>query len=120
MADKHCNHNAAYSGAGMANKKERPVEPPQLVELPEDCRMAALPALQTQVSAALRQPGFTVAAATVTRIDTAALQWLVACRRAATASGCAMHWQGVNEVVRDAAALLGLTQVLELPAPMPA
>ncbi len=82
--------------------------------------MAALPALQTQLLAALQQPGFSVAAAAVSRIDTAALQWLVACRREAAASACSMHWQGVSEVVRDAAALLGLTQVLELPASVPA
>ncbi|MFC5740560.1 STAS domain-containing protein [Dyella tabacisoli] len=107
----------------MANKKASMKEPAadgQLVELPQDCRMAALPALQTQLLATLKQPRCILAAAEVARVDTTALQLLVAYRREAAAAGREIHWQGVSETLREAAALLGLAQVLELPAPIPA
>ena len=88
----------------------------QKVQLPEDCRMAALPTLRDALMAALEHPSCTLDASATTRVDTAAVQLLAAFRRAAHASGRQVSWQGVGEPLRDAVALLGLEQTLELPA----
>lgn len=93
---------------------------PQKVQLPEDCRMAALPTLREQLLAALEHPSCVVDATATARVDTAAVQLLAAFRRAAYAAGRQVNWQGVGEPLRDAVALLGLEQTLELPAKQPA
>lgn len=92
----------------------------RVVALPTDFRLAELAAVKAQLLEALDAPLVHIDGAAVERVDTAALQLLVVFRREAAARGQSPAWQGVSAVMRDAAALLGLAQVLELPAPMPA
>jgi phospholipid transport system transporter-binding protein len=87
------------------------------IELPADCRMAELPALRERC---LAMPSGTLDAAAVTRVDTAALQLLVAVQSDARARGEPIAWANVSAPLREAAERLGLTQALVLPAAMPA
>ena len=87
------------------------------IRLPADCRMAELPALREQCLAA---PSSTLDASAVERVDTAALQLLVAFHRDALARGGKITWAGVSTPLREAAERLGLTKALALPAAMPA
>ncbi len=87
------------------------------IGLPADCRMTELPALREQCLAA---PSSTLDASAVERVDTAALQLLVAFHRDALARGGKITWAGVSTPLREAAERLGLTQALALPAAMPA
>lgn len=91
-----------------------------VVALPADFRLADVAAVKAQLIAAFDAKAVQLDAAGVERVDTAALQLLVAFRREAVARGIPPVWQGVSATVRDAAKLLGLAQALELPAPMPA
>jgi anti-anti-sigma regulatory factor len=91
-----------------------------VIGLPADCRMAELPALRDQFVLALDAPLSTLDAIGVERIDTAALQLLVAFHRDAQARGTKVAWSGVSAPLRDAAEKLGLTKTLALPAAMPA
>ncbi|MGC1550727.1 MAG: STAS domain-containing protein [Rhodanobacter sp.] len=106
----------------MAGKGEKAKRGPDSirVELPEDCRMAALPELRTQLLAAVDHPTCLLDGSAVARIDTAALQMLAAFRRDAISGGREINWGGTSDVMCEAAALLGLTQTLELPAAMSA
>ncbi|HEX7815944.1 STAS domain-containing protein [Dyella sp.] len=88
----------------------------QRVQLPEDCRMAALAGLRDELIAALERPSCMLDATATIKVDTAAVQLLAAFRRAASASGRKVSWHGVGEPLREAVALLGLEQTLELPA----
>jgi ABC-type transporter Mla MlaB component len=56
----------------------------------------------------------------VERVDTAALQLLVLLRRELDGRGGTLAWQGASEALNDAAGLLGLARILELPADRPA
>jgi anti-anti-sigma regulatory factor len=89
------------------------------VALPADCRLTAMPALRGELLAALEAPQVALNVHAVEKLDTAALQLLSAFRRDAAARGCQVAWQGVGPVLRDAAALLGLGEVLDLPAATP-
>ena len=91
-----------------------------VIGLPADCRMAELPALRDQFLLALAAPLSTLEASGVERVDTAALQLLVAFHRDAQARGRQVAWAGVSASLRDAAERLGLTKTLALPAAMPA
>ncbi|WP_266172195.1 STAS domain-containing protein [Dyella subtropica] len=90
------------------------------VVLPADCRIADLPGVKSELQAALITPAAELDASAVERIDTAALQLLAVFCREAGAKGHTVTWLGASTVLRDAAALLGLTQTLELPAATPA
>jgi anti-anti-sigma regulatory factor len=92
----------------------------RVVALPADFRLAELAVVKAALIEALDAPAVHIDGAGVERVDTAALQLMVVFRREAAARGHSSAWQGVSVVMRDAAALLGLAQVLELPAPMPA
>ena len=105
--------------AGKGEKVKREQDPIRVV-LPEDCRIATLPELRTQLLAAVDQPTCVLDASAVTRIDTAVLQLLTAFQRDAASGGHEVRWGGASDVLREAAALLGLTQTLALPAAMPA
>jgi phospholipid transport system transporter-binding protein len=87
------------------------------IRLPADCRMTELPALREQC---LATPSSTLDATAVERVDTAALQLLVAFHRDALTRGGKITWTGVSTPLREAAERLGLIQALALPAAMPA
>ncbi|MBB6186221.1 STAS domain-containing protein [Rhodanobacter sp. MP7CTX1] len=91
-----------------------------VIGLPADCRMAELPALRDQFLLALAAPLSTLEASGVERVDTAALQLLVAFHRDALARGQQVAWASVSAPLRDAAERLGLTKTLALPAATPA
>ncbi|UJJ50158.1 MULTISPECIES: STAS domain-containing protein [Rhodanobacter] len=119
----------AWSG-GMAGKRavkqqqdERQAAPDgaAAVVLPADCRIAAQAALKTQLLGALEHGASVVLdASQVERVDTAALQLLVLLRRELQARGGALDWRGASEAFNEAAGLLGLARILELPAAGPA
>jgi phospholipid transport system transporter-binding protein len=90
------------------------------VALPADFRLAALDEVKASLLEALEAPSAQLDGGAVERVDTAALQLLVAYRRAAAARGQQPAWQAVSAVMREAAGVLGLQQALELPATMPA
>lgn len=92
----------------------------RVVALPADFRLAELAAVKAELIEAFDAPVVQIDGAAVERVDTAALQLLVVFRRESVARGQTSAWQGASAVMRDAAGLLGLAQVLELPAPMPA
>ena len=91
-----------------------------VVRLPPDCRMAALAALQTELVAVLPSGTVTLDGSAAERVDTAALQLLVLLRRELDKRGGTLAWHGASDALNDAAGLLGLTRILELPAVGPA
>ena len=90
------------------------------VTLPADCRLGVLDALAPRLREAVASGAATFDGSAVEKVDGAAMQLLVACRRAAAASGGRVTWGGASDVLREAAALLGLAAELDLPAAMPA
>ncbi|WP_426700459.1 STAS domain-containing protein [Rhodanobacter sp. Col0626] len=88
-----------------------------VVVLPSDCRMAALAALQAELSGPLEIGAVVLDGQQVERIDTAVLQLLMLFRRELVARGGTLAWRGASDVLNEAASLLGLTKILELPAP---
>ena len=87
-----------------------------VVQLPADCRLLAQLALQAQLQEVLHHGEIVLNAERVERIDTAALQLLVLFRRELEGQGGKLRWRGVNPVMGEAASLLGLEQLLNLPA----
>lgn len=92
----------------------------QVVALPADFRLGSVGDVKATLIAAFDAPAAQLDGAAVERVDTAALQLLVAFRREAAARGLSPAWLGVSDVMREAAGVLGLAQALELPAPTPA
>lgn len=92
----------------------------RVIALPADFRLGSVADVKAELIDAFDAPGTQLDGAGVERVDTAALQLLVAFRREATARGQAPAWLGVSDVMREAAGVLGLAQALELPAAMPA
>jgi anti-anti-sigma regulatory factor len=90
------------------------------VVLPADCRLAAGPGLRSALLEALALPASALDAGAVERVDTAALQLLAAFRRDAAAKGHDTRWLGASEALHEAAGLLGLARMLDLPAARPA
>lgn len=105
---------------GKASTQRKGDGEARAIALPADFRLAALDEVKASLLDALSTPARQLDGTAVERVDTAALQLLLAFRREATARGCAPAWQGVSTVMREAADVLGLAQVLELPATMPA
>lgn len=91
-----------------------------VVALPADFRLADVATVKAQLIEAFDASAVQLDGGAVERVDTAALQLLVAFRREATARGQLPAWLGVSSAMRDAAGVLGLAQALELPATMPA
>lgn len=90
---------------------------PGVVRLPADCRISAQNALKAELVAVLDAGAIAVLdGSRVERIDTAALQLLVIFQRELEARGGAVSWRGANGVINEAAGLLGLAQLLKLPA----
>jgi len=92
----------------------------RVIALPADFRLGSVADVKAELIEAFDAPAAQLDGAGVERVDTAALQLLVAFRREAAARGQSPAWLGVSEVMRDAAGVLGLAQALELPATMPA
>ena len=88
-----------------------------VVVLPPDCRIAAQAALKAELLGVLEKGAIVVLdGSQVERADTAALQLLVLFRRELQARGGTLDWRGASEALNEAAGLLGLAQILELPA----
>jgi len=90
------------------------------IALPADCRLSALDELAPQLREAVGGSAATLDGAAVEKVDGAAMQLLVAFRRAAAAAGCSVSWAGASDVLHEAASLLGLGAELDLPAVRPA
>lgn len=88
-----------------------------VVVLPADCRMATLAVLQAELAAPLGAGALVLDGQQVERIDTAVLQLLMLVRRELDTRGGTLAWRGTSNVLNEAASLLGLTRILELPAP---
>jgi anti-anti-sigma regulatory factor len=86
------------------------------VGIPADCRIASVGDLHAHLREALNAPQIVLDGTTVDRIDTAALQLLVAFQRDAQQQGRQVNWLGASGPLHDAATQLGLAQVLALPA----
>ncbi|MFC5436770.1 lipid asymmetry maintenance protein MlaB [Rhodanobacter umsongensis] len=84
--------------------------------LPADCRMAAQAALKAELLGALGAHAIVLDGGQVERVDTAALQLLVLFRRELDARGGTLGWHGTSDALNEAAGLLGLAQLLNLPA----
>lgn len=87
-----------------------------LVRLPADCRIGAQAALKVQLQEVLHRGEIVLEVAELERVDTAALQLLVLFRRELEQHGGTLAWRGKSEVLGEAASLLGLEQLLNLPA----
>lgn len=105
---------------GKASLKGRQGKEAAAIALPADCRLGALDALAPQLREAVRGSAAALDGAAVEKVDGAAMQLLVAFRRAAAAGTCAVTWSAASDVLREASSLLGLDGELDLPAPMPA
>jgi phospholipid transport system transporter-binding protein len=86
------------------------------VLLPADCRMAAQAALKAELLGVLKAGAIVLDGTQVERVDTAALQLLVLFRRELDAQGGTLRWHGTSDALNEAAGLLGLAQLLNLPA----
>jgi phospholipid transport system transporter-binding protein len=100
-------HQANSSGVGDATAS---------VQLPADCRMATQAALKAELLGALNAGAIVLDGGQVERVDTAALQLLVVFRRELEARGGTLAWHGTSSALSEAAGLLGLAQLLNLPA----
>ncbi len=89
---------------------------PVALVLPADCRIAAQVALKQALMEALETNAIVLDGRAVERADTAALQLLTLFQREAKARGSSWSWCGASDALNEAAGLLGLTQILELPA----
>ena len=84
--------------------------------LPADCRIAAQIALKQALMDVLDACEIVLDGSAVERTDTAALQLLTLFQREVKARGSTLSWCGTSDALNEAAGLLGLTQILELPA----
>lgn len=73
-------------------------------------------AYQTLNEALIRALPLEIDTGGLERLDTAALQLLVAFGRVARERGLQLHWSSVSQALRGSAELLGLAAALELPA----
>lgn len=96
------------------------VAEPVTVTLPADCRIAAQAALKEDLLGVLAADAITLDGRAVERIDTAALQLLLVFQRELDARGGKLGWRGTSNALDEAAGLLGLAQILKLPAATPA
>ncbi|MGN6119709.1 MAG: STAS domain-containing protein [Rhodanobacter sp.] len=115
-------HNGANGVIEMGGKRAAKNKQPSaaadgaaVVCLPADCRLAVQMALKEQLQQVLQHGDIVIDAQALERVDTAALQLLVLFRRELEHNGGALAWRGTNEVLHEAAALLGLEQSLNLP-----
>jgi len=90
------------------------------IVLPADCRMAEVAALRNRLLDALKAPSSDLDGARVERVDCTAVQLLLAFCRDAAKQQHAVRWLGASDALREAAALLGVERMLDLPAARPA
>ena len=90
------------------------------VSMPADCRIADVGPLHEQLKGALGGSQIVLDGAAVDRVDTAALQLLVAFQHEARKRERQVQWAGVSTPLHDAASQLGLVEALALPVKKPA
>lgn len=117
-ASRQQTDGTALGAVPVATDAAASVGPTEIV-LPPDCRMAAQPALKDQLLGALGAAAIVLDGGQVERADTAVLQLLLLFRRELAMSGGSLSWRGASHALIEAAAVLGLTQTLEMPAPAP-
>ncbi len=88
----------------------------KVVRLPADCRLPAQVALKAKLQRVVHEREVALDVEALERVDTAALQLLVLFRRELERQGGTLAWRGKNDVLGEAASLLGLEQLLNLPA----
>ena len=104
----------------MAGKGKRSRPSECRVALAADLLVPGAGDLHAQLLEALAQPAPVVLdAAAVARLDTSGLQLLEAFVYARDAAAGPWRWDNVGEVLREAAAGLGLQQMLQLPDAVP-
>lgn len=106
-------------GAEESVQEAASVEPggPASVTLPANCSIKEVAALRESLCAVLDAPeSVSIDASAVERIDTATLQLLYAFVRDRFAADREVVWQGVTGQLSEAARLLGVRDLLNLPA----
>lgn len=93
---------------------------PIVLTLPADCRMAAQASLMKTLLDVLDAGEIVLDGRAVERADTATLQLLTLFQRELGARGGKLSWCGTSDALNEAAALLGLAQILEMPVATPA
>lgn len=111
---------ATTAGAAVAAPESAASAGPMTLALPADFRIAAQAAFKQQLVGALAHDAIVLDGGAVERVDTAALQLLVVFQRELDARQRTPTWQSASPVLTEAADLLGLTQILKMPAPEPA
>lgn len=102
----------------MASTAKRKKADDCRVQLGPDLIIGQAPRLHAQLVEALEQSGPVVLdAAAVTRLDTSGLQLLYAFVQARGEKSHACVWENVGDVLRAAAAQLGMLHMLKLPDP---
>lgn len=105
----------------MANTEKRRKPRDCHVTLEADLVIGGAAELHARLGKALSDPAAVVLdAAAVARLDTCGLQLLLAFVQARNAGGHPWRWENVGGGLRDAAALLGMQGMLELPDAIPA
>ncbi|MGH8157217.1 MAG: STAS domain-containing protein [Rhodanobacter sp.] len=124
MAGKQTSVKAAKSGlrqTAMAVGPEAVISvEPIVLTLPADCRMAAQASLMKTLLNVLDADEIVLDGREVERADTAALQLLTLFQRELGARGGKLSWCGTSDALNEAAALLGLARILEMPVATPA
>lgn len=92
----------------------------QVLQLPAQCRLGEAAALKASLLQASAAGPPLLDGSEVERVDTAALQVLVAFARDVVAAGGRPAWTGASHSLREACGLLGLETLLNLPAKQPA
>jgi anti-anti-sigma regulatory factor len=90
---------------------------PAPIALDSDLRIGAAPALRDTLLTALdaARP-VTLDGGAVAQVDTAALQVLAAFARDARAAGVAVTWAAASDTLRRGVGILGLNELIALPA----
>lgn len=100
----------------MASTRKRKSPPGGRVRLGAELVIGSAGELHAQLGEALLQSGPVVLdAAAVARLDTAGLQLLQAFAQARDEGAGEWCWENVGEVLREAAAQLGMARMLKLP-----
>jgi ABC-type transporter Mla MlaB component len=108
---------AARGKAASATPTESRSQEDGSLTLAAECTVAQADSLRSQLARRLDESGaVTVDVSAVQRIDTAGLQLLAAFVRDRRTAGRAVEWRGRASALDAAAGLLGLRDMLELPA----
>lgn len=103
----------------MTEKRRKPRE--HRVALEADLVISGAAGLHARLGKVLSEPAPVVLdAAAVARLDTSGLQLLLAFVQARKQAAGEWRWENVGDGLREAAALLGMHKLLELPDALPA